>query len=468
MSGTLQKGRLMVSEVHRFECETIKENNSACWNIPHIYHEILRGLRELSAYDEPVESISCSSWGADYFLFDSGSAFMPPSYRGNPSADAGMKEVLTKIPWEILYDETGIQRLPGNTIFQLASEKPKRLKKAKHLLPMADGFNYLLSGAARVEMSQASATQLYNPATGTWSEFLLNSLKLRPELLPQIVLAGTKLGSLRSEVARETRLEEAQVIATCSNELAAALVGLPASRGERWAFMRAGAQMSMGTQLIAPLINDSSRESKFTNETGFGGSIHFYKRVVGLGILDECKKFWKEKDRELDEDVLRHLAIGAAPFESLINPEDPVFQTPGDMPLKIQAYCKETNQVVPRKPGAIFRCVLESLALSYRKTLLEIESHTGREFSRLYLIDGSPSNLLYHFTANALQIPITLAPANPAAIGNIIVQALALGHIKSLEEAHEIVRNSFKMETITPHPTFAQEAYGRMEELSPS
>jgi len=201
---------------------------------------------------------------------------------------------------------------------------------------------------------------------------------------------------------------------------------------------------------------------------GYGGSVHFYKQVAGLRILEECKQFWKEKDRELENDVLTHLAIAAAPFESLIDPADARFLEPGDMPLKIQAFCKETDQPVPRKPGPILRCVLESLALLYRKTLQELESQTGRKFARLFLLNASNHNLLHHFIANALQIPLVVASPDATPIGNVIAQSLALGHIGSLDEARELVRQSFKTETITPHAAVWNSAYDKLEELVPS
>jgi rhamnulokinase len=469
MLGTLQKEKLTLSEVRRFPNQPVKEKDSIHWDIPHLYRELLAGLRELSVYEEPVDSISCHSWAADYLLFaPDGSLMTPTFHHSDPRNLVGMNEVLSKVPWETIYDETGVHRLPINTLFQLAAEKSRRLKKAGHLLPVADGFNYLLSGVPRAEMSLASATQLYNPIFGTWSEQLLKALKLRPEIFPELVPAGTKLGPLRPAIVKETLLEEAQVIASCSNDLAAALAGLPVTPGENWAFLRTGTWTTMGTQLIGPIISDDSRNLNFTNETGCGGSTNFYKQVVGLWILDECRRYWKEKDRELDGDVLKHLATSSPPFESLINPNDPRFLTPGDMPLKIQAFCKETGQEVPRKPGPILRCVLESLALTYRKTLEEIENLTGRQFTRLYVIGGSEDNLLFHFTANALQIPVTIAPANVASIGNVIVQAIALRHIQTLDHARDIVRNCFKTETITPHAAVWNQAYDRLAELVPS
>jgi rhamnulokinase len=468
MLGTLHKDQLTVSEVRRFQNVPVKEKNSLLWNIPQLYQEILAALREISVYEEPIDSVSCNSWAADYLLFEPDGSLVPPTYHHNdPRTEAGMKEILSKVPWETIYEETGVHKMPMNTLFQLGAEKSRRLKR-NQLMPVADGFNYLLSGVARIEMSLASTTQLYNPVTRTWSDRLFKALRLPTELFPPVVPAGTKLGALRPEILKETRLEAAQVVSSCSHEIAAALVGLPVSHGENWVFLRSGKEALMGTELIGPIINDAGRDSNFTNEMGYGGSVHFYKQVAGLWILEECKRFWKERDRELYDDVLTHLAIAAPPFESLIDPADPRFLTPGDMPLKIQAFCKETDQAVPRKPGPVLRCVLESLALLYRKTLQEMESLTGRRFTRLFLLGGSSNNLLYHFIANALQIPVVIAPPDATAIGNVLVQALALGHIDSLNHAREMARHAFKMETITPHAAVWNAAYDRLSELVPS
>lgn len=466
MLGTLHKDNLMMSEVRRFQNPIVHDRKSVQWNIPQLYQETLGALTEIGSYDEAIDGVSCSSWPGDYLLFDSSGAIITPTYHpSDPRSEAGQNEVFSKVPWETLYNETGIQSFPGNTLFQLAAEKPKRLNRASRLMPVADGFNYLLSGVPRVEMSLASATQLFNPATESWSTTLLNTLHLSPTLFPPLIPAGTKLGSLRPDVIKETGIEDAQVIASCSHELAAALVGLPVNKGESLAFLRCDSTAVMGLGLVGPIINDTSRDSGFSNEIGHGGSVRFSRTIPGVWILDECRRFWKEKDRELENDVLTHLAISAPPFECFINFADPRFSEPGDMPLKVQAYCKETGQTVPRKPGPILRCVLESLALLYRKTLKEMEHITGRDLARLYLLDASEYSLLNHFTANALQIPVILVPADSTAIGNVVVQALTLGYLKSLNQAREIVWQSCKMETLHPHAAIWNEAYDRFVEL---
>jgi rhamnulokinase len=266
-------------------------------------------------------------------------------------------------------------------------------------------------------------------------------------------------------MAKISGMEDARVVASCSHETAAALAGLPIRPGEGWAYLRLGSWASMGTEIAKPIITDESRELNFTNETGYGGAIHFSKQTAGFWILEECRRFWKEKDREIDDSLLTHLAGSAPPFESLINAADPRFQQPGDMPLKIQAFCRETHQTVPRKPGPIIRCVLESLALLYHKTLQEIEDLTGCPIARVYLLDGSANSLLTHFIANAVRRPLVVAPADVTGIGNVIVQALTLGHLKSLDQAREIVRNSFKTETILPYATAWDSAYDRLAQL---
>jgi rhamnulokinase len=467
--GALNQGALTLSEVRRFENAPIKDKDSLQWNIPRLYEETLAGLRAVGAYEEAIDGVSCTSWAGDYLLFESDTSLITPTYHyADPRSGEGMQKVLSRIPKESLYEETGVWPMPKNTLFQLGAERPRRLSRTAHLLPVADAFNFLLAGIPRLEVSQAAATQLYNPVTHTWSDRLLNFLELSPKLLPPLVPSGTELGALRPEIAKSTGLEDAQVIASCSHETAAALAGLPIAAGEGWAYLQIGSWTVMGTELANPIITHTSQALNFTNEVGFGGSIRFSKQTVGLWILEECRRFWKEKDREIDDGLLMHLAGSAPPFESLINPTDPRFLEPGDMPLKIQAFCRETNQPVPRKPGPVIRCVMESLALQYRRTLREIEGLTGRQISRLYLLGESTNALQRHFIANAVRLPLVVVPSGAAATGNVIVQALALGHLKSLEQAREVVRNSSKTETLLPYATAWDSAYDRLTRLYPA
>lgn len=461
--GTLRQGRLLLSEIHRFPNRPLEDKTARSWDIPYVYAEILKGLREIGTYEESIHSVSCHSWGGDYMLFDAdGSLNLPVDRHSDSKHAAGLQEILTQVPWESIYDETGVALGPENTLFQLVNEKSRRLNNASQLLPIADAFNYLLSGVACVELSAAGTTQLFNPLTQSWSQRLLTAARLPEKLFPAIVPAGTPLAVLHPSIAGEVKMEDAQVFATCSHEAAAALAGLPIDPEESWAFMRPGSRTLMGTELGEPFISDATRESYFSNQIGQAGAVGFHKQIMGLWVLEECERFWKAQDREIDRTMLIHFAGESTAFESWVDLNDPRFLTPGDMPLKIQAYCRETNQPVPRKPGPIARCILESLALLHRDTLREIEFFSGRKISRLYVFDGPEIGLLHHFTANALQIPLVLVPPGSAAAGNIMVQALAQGHVKSVAEAREVLRNSTKTKTISPHSKIWAEACARL------
>jgi rhamnulokinase len=466
MVGELSKGKLSLMEVHRFPNVPVKEKTSLYWDIPQLYQELLVGLRKAGERGDDIAGVSCDSWGVDYMLFEKDGTLIPPTYHyRDPRGEAGLKQLLKHVPWETIYAETGIQQMPLNTIFQLAAEDPKRLRSAQQLLSIGDGFNFLLSGVAKMEVSMASTTQLYNPVEKDWSSRLTHALKLPSKLLPPLAPSGTVLGPLLPQIAKETGLEETQVVASCTHDTAAAVAALPAT-GEHWAFLSSGTWSLMGIELKEPLINDRARELNFTNEIGYGHSVRLLKNIVGLWLVQECKRYWAEREQDLDYGVLTHLAASSPPFESIINLADPRFVTPGDMPEKIAAFCKETRQPVPRKPGQFVRCVLESLALFYRRTLKEIEGLTGRKILRLHLVGGGAKNtLLNHFTANALQIPVTIGPSEATSAGNVLVQALALGQLKSLEEARQIVRHSTVCETVHPHAVSWEAAYERLEKL---
>ncbi len=469
MLGTLQEDKLTMSEVRHFKNEAIQEKDSLQWNIPHLFDELLTGLHAIGTYDEAVEGVACTSWSSDYLLFEGdGSLITPTFHHRDRRSVEGMQKVLSKVTSETIFAETGVQQRPTSTLFQLGAEKSRRLGRAAQLLPVADAFNYLLSGVPRAEISLACGTQLYNPVAHAWSPTMANAAGLSSKLLPPVVASGSVLGPLRKEIAQKTLLDDTRVVASCSHELAAAIAGLPITPDETWAFLRTGSWSVIGTELPKPLINELSRRSYFSNEIGYGDATRFSKQIPGLWILEECRRFWKEKDREIDDALLGHLAGSSPPFEALINPADPRLLTPGDMPLKIQNICRETNQLVPRKPGPTIRCILESLALLYRKTLREIEQQSGRQITKLYLLGGSPNDLLNRFIANAVHCAVVVAPPDATSIGSVIVQALALGHIKSLEEARQIIRNSLKVETLIPHAAAWDVAHARLEQLFPA
>jgi rhamnulokinase len=403
----------------------------------------------------------------DYILYDGQDKMIEPTFCYRDSrTERGVKNAKARVSWEDIYGETGIQFMALNTIYQLAAESPERLAQARRLLLIGDAFNYYCSGVARHEESLASTSQLYDPNAKTWSKKLLSALGLPEALFTPVVPAGTRLGPMRKDLAEEVGLPQIEVVASCSHDTGAAVAAVP-GQGQNWAYLSSGTWSLIGVEIPAPVITPQSRELSFTNEVGFAGTIRFLKNIVGMWIVEECRREWAQQGKNYDYNVLDQWTAEAPAFVSLINPNDQRFVSPDAMPDKIAAFCRETGQPVPATPGAMLRCVYESLALLYNVMRTRLEQLTGRKIAQLHIVGGGSKNdLLNQFTANALQIPVLAGPKEATAIGNIVVQAIALGHLKSLAEAREVVRNSSEMATFQPKDAQAwQQAQARFARL---
>ena len=451
MLGSLADGKLTLEEVHRFANTPIRLDGSLCWNVPQLFAELKTGLKKAAARKLPIASISADSWGVDYVLLDANGELMPPAFHYRDARTArGIARVQAAVDWPTIFDETGIQLMPLNTIYQLAAEAPERLAGAAQVLMIADAFNFFLSGTARIEESNASTTQLYNPRAKQWSKKLLDALQLPERLFPAIVPAGTRLGKLLKPLAEETGLPQFDVIASCSHDTGAAVAAVPAGGGN-WAYLSSGTWSLMGVELPAPLITDACRQLNFTNEIGHGGSVRLLKNISGLWLVQECRRAWAAAGQGMDYATLTRLAAASPPFVSLIDPTDARFLAPANMPDVISAFCRETGQPVPSSPGAFVRCALESLSLLYRRTLDQIHQLIDWKIERLHVVGGGSRNeLLNQFTANALQIPVHAGPVEATAAGNVLVQAIALRHLPSLGAAREVVRDSTSVSVIQP------------------
>jgi rhamnulokinase len=468
MLGAVQKEGLLVSEAAHFQDLTTEQDGEVQWDVARIFQEVMGAVRGIAAQEEPIRGISFHSRENDALLFEANGSLVTPSTRASEAAaTAQLKKLLAKVPIQELYAETGVQPSAISMACQLAAESSRRLKKASHALSLADGFNFLFSGIARAECSQAQQGQLYSALTKSWSERLVKAAGLPSKILPPVVPAGSKLGEVRRELASQAGLEDAMVTTTCSHTLAASLAALTIADPEPWAFLLPDDSAVLGTRLESASINDVSREMKYSNLLGFQNCVGFYKHWTGLKLVDECHRAWSQQDRGMDNEVLMHLATSATPFQALIDPANPRFSSADDMPQEIQAFCRETGQEPPRKPGPILRCILESLALHYRKGLVELEYIAGTSFNRLYVLSDRSNILLNHFLANAMQLPVVIMPPETAAVGNVAIQALALGHIASAEQAQDLVRHSIKTHTINPHATTWTEVYDRFLALNP-
>lgn len=461
--GTLDEGKLTLEELHRFGNGPAATGGSLCWDIPRLFAELKIGLQAAARRKIPVASISTDSWGVDYLLYDETGAIMEPTYHYRDGrCPEGVRRAYARVSWPEIFGETGLQFLQFNTIFQLAAESAERLSRARLILGIGDGFNYWLSGVARFEESLASTTQLYDPRAKDWSQRLIARVGLPAGLFPPIVRSGSRLGPLRAEWARETGLTGVEVVASCSHDTGAAVAAVP-GKGSDWAYLSSGTWSLMGVELQSPIINDACRELNFTNEIGYGSSVRLLKNIIGLWLVQECRREWAKGGRDYDYATLTRLAAEAPAFASLINPADDRFLSPGGMPGKIAAYCVERGQPAPESPGALVRCILESLALLYRRTLDSLDRLTGRETRQLHIVGGGSKNaLLNQFTANALQIPVVTGPVEATAAGNILIQAIAMGDLDSLDAARGVVRESFETTIVEPADRSAWEAaYGR-------
>ncbi len=454
MMGRLANGKLELEEIHRFPNGAARVFGTLRWNVLHIFEELKTGLRKLAARGVRAESLSVDSWGVDYVLFrqDEPQTAHPFHYR-DARTDAPYERALRKVTPATIFEHTGIQFMSINTLYQFvadAESRPGAVAAAEQFLNIGDYLNALFCGTPRAEESLASTTQLYNPRTRDWSSELIALFDFPKRIFPPVVPSGTVLGPLLPEVAEETGLQGVQVVATCSHDTACAVAAVPAE-GEEWAYLSSGTWSLLGVELPAPLIDARVLAANFTNEAGFAGTIRFLKNTAGLWILQECRRAWAKEGREFNYDQLTSFAEDAEPLRSMIDPGDARFVKPDDMPAKIRAFCEETGQLVPELPGEYVRCILESLALLYRQTLDELRTLTGRTINTLHIVGGGSKNhLLNQLAANATQCTVVAGPVEATAIGNLLIQAVALGHLDSLAALRATVRRSFPVETFTP------------------
>lgn len=469
MLGTLANARLTLEEIHRFSNGAIAICDSLRWEVLRLFEEVKVGLRKVAARGISVSSVSCDSWGVDYVLLQGDEPMLTaPFHYRDGRTDSGYERAFPIVPADEIFSETGIQFMTINTLYQLHADllqRPTVLNAAEQFLTMGDYFNFLFSGVRKVEESLASTTQLYNPQQRAWSKKLIEKFGFPERIFPEVVPSGTKLAPLLPALAAATGLRDAQVVASCSHDTGAAVAAVPAE-GDDWAYLSSGTWSLLGIESSTPIVTAKSRQYNFTNEVGFGGSIRFLKNIIGLWVLQECRRVWAKAGQEYNYDQLTAMAETAPPLKALLNLRDERFAKPDNMPQKIVDYCRETKQPAPTTPGEFVRCVLESLALLYRQTLDQIEKVTGRTLTTLHIVGGGSKNqLLNQLSANATGRVVVAGPVECTAIGNVLIQAIALGHLPSLAALRQVVRNSFPTIRYEPQDEMPwAEAYKRFRE----
>jgi rhamnulokinase len=462
MLGTLEDGKLQLQEIHRFSNGPARIMGTYRWDTIRIFEELKLGLRKVAELGIHPRSLSVDSWGVDYVLMRGREPQLAIPYNYRDARTERTFAAAMKIAGpKRIFDETGIQFMSLNTLYQFIAdldELPEVLAVADRFLLIGDYYNYLFSGRGVAEVSLASTTQFYNPRERAWSRDLIDLFGFNEKIFPEIVPSGTLLGPLKEEIVEETKLAGVQVVATCSHDTGAAVAAVPAE-GDDWAYLSSGTWSLMGVELPEPLINEAVRAANFTNEAGHDGTTRFLKNISGLWLLQECRRAWAREGTEYGYEELTHLALETESLRSLINPNSATLARPGQMPLKIQEECESRGEPVPSTPGQITRCILESLALTYRVTFELLQELTGRKLTRLHIVGGgSQSKLLNQATADAIGCTVITGPVEATAIGNLLVQAIAMKDIESLAALRRTVRDSFPVTTFTPQNRHVWEA----------
>jgi rhamnulokinase len=473
-SGRVALGRydgetLSVTELHRFRNVAVRAAGTLHWDALHLHEGVLEGLR-LAAREAGgrIDSVAVDTWGIDFALLDRAGRLVgnPVHYRDERTQGA-MERVFALIPRQELYARTGIQLMPINTVFQLASmaaaDDPS-LAAASSLVMMADLFHYWLSGVQACELTNATTSQLYDPVSRGWASDLLERLGIRPTIFPEIVPPGTVLGPLLPQVADETRIGGAVVVATATHDTAAAVAAIP-FREPGSAYISSGTWSLVGVEVDAPVINERSFAANLTNEGGVAGTL-LLRNMTGLWMLDECRRAWARAGADVDYEDLVARTEQIPRLRSIVDTDDPAFLAPGDMPGRIRDHCARTGEPPPVDQAAIARCVLESLALKYRQTIDLLETVTGSRPPAIHVVGGGALNrLLCQWTADATGLPVIAGPVEAAEIGNLAVQALAIGELASIDEVRELVDRSFTTHTYEPRARAPwDEAYARLEQ----
>ena len=453
--GTIEDGKISLKELHRFANGPVSINGGLFWNILGLFSELKTGLAKALQETPDIEGIAIDTWGVDYTFIDNDGFIVgnPRNYR-DPRTEDVMDYAFNKISKERIYKLTGIQFMSINSVFQLAAsvrDNDKQLQIADKLLFTPNALSYLFCGNVSAEYSIATTSQIFNPNTKSWAWEIINALGLKPSMFPKIVPSGTIAGELLPSIQEELKCGPIKVILTGSHDTASAVAAVPVEPGSNWAYLSSGTWSLIGLELDNPLINAETLEANYTNEGGVGGKIRFLKNIMGLWLIQQCRDEWIRQGCEYSFGKMVELASAAEPFFAFVDPNDQSFVTPGNMPQRIVDYCKKTGQRVPESHGQIIRIALESLAMRYRRSVIELEKITGKKIDVLHIVGGGCKNdLLNQFTANACGVKILTGPVEATALGNIVVQAMATGDVKDLAEARRIVAASTELGTFLP------------------
>jgi sugar (pentulose or hexulose) kinase len=414
MAGRVSDAGVTLHEVHRFGNEPVTAGGTLYWDILRLLASVRHGLAR-AARRYPLASAGIDSWGVDYGLLDETGALLgnPVHYR-----DARTNGVELAVPAAELYAVTGIQHLPFNTIYQLAATP--MLRHAATMLMIPDLLAYWLTGVAGAEITNASTTSLLDVHAQAWATEVIGKAGLPPRIFPPLRRPGDIIGPVMAPNGLGSPLP---VIAVASHDTASAVAAVPAA-GPDFAYISSGTWSLAGMELDGPVLTAASRAANFTNETGVDGTVRYLRNVTGLWLLQESLRYWPGSSLD---DLLAQ-AARVPPLRFVVDPDDPVFIPPGDMPGRIASWLSGRGEAVPAGPAETVRCILDSLALAYRRAITQAQALSGRHADVVHVVGGGSRNaLLCQLTADATGLPVVAGPAEATCFGNVLVQARALG-----------------------------------------
>lgn len=452
--GRLKDGKIEIEELHRFPNDPVQAGDRLYWDILRLYHEIKQGLLKAKHQGIELQSMAIDSWAVDFGLIgNNGELVANPYHYRDRHTEGAMESLLAQIPPSVIFARTGIQFLPFNTIYQVYALKQANsplLREGSRLLMIPDLLRYFLTGEMHNEFTNATTTQLYNPIEQAWDRELLRQLDLPVSWFGNVLKPGDRAGTIRKSVCEELGISPIPVYAAAEHDTGSAVAAVPAE-DKSFAYLSCGTWSLMGTEVNKPVLSELARKLNFTNEGGVADTYRLLKNIMGLWILQECRREWEREGMSYSFPELVRMASEAKPSAVFIDPDDALFLLPGNMPSRVTQYCGRKGRPAPETAGEIARCILESLALKYRYVFELTERLSGRSFNGLHMVGGGIHNtLLAQWTANAIGKPVWAGPAEASAIGNLAVQWIAQGRFADIWEARKAIRESFPIEVYEP------------------